>query len=67
MQGLYTKDPFDSTSLNKIQLSFTNFHMNQLRLRVDRVGYFVWLVEQLQLHKNEILVGIISSALKTMF
>jgi hypothetical protein len=41
--------------------------MKQLRLRIGRVGYFVWLAEQLQLHENEILVGIVHIALETMF
>jgi hypothetical protein len=38
-------------------ISFTNFTMKKLRLIVSRVDCLVWLVEQLQLHKNEIFVG----------
>jgi hypothetical protein len=41
--------------------------MKQLRLRVGKVGCSVWLKEQLQLHENEILVGMVSTALETMF
>jgi hypothetical protein len=36
-------------------------------LRVDKVDYSVWLANQLQLHKNKILMGIIPYALETMF
>jgi hypothetical protein len=64
---LATKGPFGTASLKKIQCSFTNFTMKQLRLRVDKVGCSVWLKEQLQLHENEILVGMVSTALETMF
>jgi hypothetical protein len=41
--------------------------MKQLRLRVSRVDYSVWLADQLQLHKNEILMKIVPYALETMF
>jgi hypothetical protein len=37
-------------------LSFTNFTTEQLTLRVGKVDGFVWLSDQLQLYKNEILV-----------
>jgi hypothetical protein len=47
--------------------NFINFVMKQLSLRVDRAVYSVWLADQLQLHENEILVEIISYALKMMF
>jgi hypothetical protein len=32
-------DPFDTDSLHETKLSFINFIMEQLNLRVDRVGY----------------------------
>jgi hypothetical protein len=41
--------------------------MKQLMLRVNKVGCSVWLAEQLQLHKNDILVGIIPITLEMMF
>jgi hypothetical protein len=51
--------------LHFIKLSLPSyFTMKQLSLRV---GYSVWLVDQLQLYENEILVKIIPYALKTMF
>jgi hypothetical protein len=39
-------------------LSFTNFTTEQLTLRVGEVDGSVWLSDQLQLYKNEILVKI---------
>jgi hypothetical protein len=59
--------PFETDLLYKTQLSFINFVMKQLSLRVDRAVYSVWLADQLQLHENEILVKIISYALEMMF
>jgi hypothetical protein len=41
--------------------------MKQFNLRVERVGYSVWLVDQVQLHENEIMMGIIPYTLETMF
>jgi hypothetical protein len=38
-----------SVLLHKTQLSFINLIMKQLSLRVDRVIYYVWLTDQLQL------------------
>jgi hypothetical protein len=60
-------DLFETASLYKTQLNFTNFIMNQLSLRVDIVDCFVWQTDQLQLQKNEILVGIAHYAIETMF
>jgi hypothetical protein len=39
-------------------LSFTNFTTEQLTLRVGEVDGSVWLSDQLELYKNEILVKI---------
>jgi hypothetical protein len=41
--------------------------MNQLSLRVDIVDCFVWQTDQLQLQKNEILVGIDHYAIEMIF
>jgi hypothetical protein len=60
------KDPFGTASLHEIQLSFTNFTIEQFSLRVGEVNGSVWLSDQLQLHKNEILVRIASYALEIM-
>jgi hypothetical protein len=56
-----------TASLHKIQFNFTNFIMKQLSLRVDRIDCYVWLVDQFQLHKNEIIVRIVPYTLKMMF
>ncbi|WP_428028748.1 hypothetical protein, partial [Arcobacter sp.] len=55
-----------TASLYKIQLSFTNFTTERLSLRVGEVDDFVSLSDQLQLHENEILVGIAPYALEMM-
>jgi hypothetical protein len=54
-------------SLHKIQFSFINFYMKQLMIRVSRVGYSVWLADQLQFDENEILVGINPYILEMIF
>jgi hypothetical protein len=57
---------FETAQLYQLQLSFTNFTTEQLSLRVGEVDDFVWLSDQLQLHKNKILVGIASYGLVMM-
>jgi hypothetical protein len=59
-----SQDLFETASLHETQLSFTNFTMWQLNLRV---GCSVWLGDRLQLQENGILVGIVHYALETMF
>jgi hypothetical protein len=54
---------FDTSSFHQTQLSFTNFTIDYLRLRVDS---FIWLAVQLQLQKNMILVKIIHYVLGMM-
>jgi hypothetical protein len=56
-------DMFDTSSFHQTQLSFTNFTIDYLRLRVDS---FIWLAVQLQLQKNMILVKIIHYVLGMM-
>jgi hypothetical protein len=57
---------FETAQLYQLRLSFTNFTTEQLSLRVGEVDDFVWLSDQLQLHKNKILVGIASYGLVMM-
>jgi hypothetical protein len=64
IQVMTTMSLFATVSLHKTQLSFT---LMQLRLRVERIDYSIWLGEQLQLHENKILVKIISIVLEIMF
>jgi hypothetical protein len=55
---------FVTTLLHKTQLNLINFTIKQLSLKFV---YSVLLAEQLQLHKNEILIKIVHNALETMF
>jgi hypothetical protein len=57
---------FGTAPFHEIQLSFTNFTTEQLNLRVGKVDDSVWLSDWLQLHENEILVGIAPYALEMM-
>jgi hypothetical protein len=47
--------------------SFTNFITEQFSLRVGKVDDSILLSDQLQIHKNEILVRIMPYALKMIY
>jgi hypothetical protein len=47
-------------------LSFINFITEQLSFRVDEVDSSIWLSDQLQVRKNEILVGFVPYTLGMM-
>jgi hypothetical protein len=57
-------DLFGAASLYKIQFSFANFSIEQLNLKVDRFVCSVWVAGQLQLQKDEILIGIVPHTLE---
>jgi hypothetical protein len=58
---------FGTAQLHQLQLSFTNFTIEQLILRVGEVDDSIWLSDQLQFHKNEILMRIAPYDLKMTF
>jgi hypothetical protein len=61
---IYIKESFDTISLHKTQFNFTNFTIKKLN---HRVGYSVWLGDQLHFYENEILMGIVPYTLEMMF
>jgi hypothetical protein len=58
---------FETAQLHQLQLSFTNFTIEQLILRVDEIDDSIWLSDQLQFHENEILMRIAPYDLKMTF
>jgi hypothetical protein len=58
---------FKTAQLHQLQLSFTNFTIEQLILRVDEIDDSIWLSDQLQFHENEILMRIAPYDLKMTF